>query len=81
MADAAPDEQWLNDATMNVYVGDVSHAKFGLNQAQTSRNGDEAWVLGIDGDGPAVRHYIAMTTPNGRTVWVKDTEDRPTRCG
>lgn len=73
-------DQWLNPGSDTAFVGDFAKATFSLSGASMARGGAEAWVMGTDNAGPFIAEYSQMTTPKGRTVWVKTSWERPTAC-
>lgn len=81
LVDKAPaGDGWLNQESDGAYLGDISSAPARLAEAQMARATSEAWIMGRDAKGPVANHYEWMTTPNGRTFWMRTSWERPAAC-
>ena len=69
--------RWLNPDSDGVFIGDISRATVSLAEAQIARGSTEAWIMGRDDEGLVANRYLEMTTPSGRTFWMKVGWERP----
>jgi hypothetical protein len=68
---------WLYPGHDDVYVGDIAKASFAGVSGSIARSNAEAWVMGTDAEGPFVAEYRVRSTPNGRSLWLKTSWERP----
>ncbi|MGH7948306.1 MAG: hypothetical protein ACREQF_03690 [Candidatus Binataceae bacterium] len=70
-------DRWLIPGTDGVFIGDISRATVSLAEAQIARGSTEAWIMGRDQKGLVANRYLELTTPSGRTFWMKMGWERP----
>lgn len=81
LVDKAPaGEGWLAPDSDGAYIGDISGAPARIAEAQLARTASEAWIMGKDDKGLVANHYEKMTTPKGRTFWMRTSWERPAAC-
>lgn len=81
LVDRAPaGDGWLSQESDGAYIGDISGAPARIAEAQIARAASEAWIMGRDATGLVANHYEKMTTPNGRTFWMRTSWERPSVC-
>jgi hypothetical protein len=69
--------RWLTPDGDGVFIGDISRATVSLEDAQIARGSTEAWIMGRDKEGLVANRYLELTTPSGRTFWMKMGWERP----
>lgn len=61
----------------SAFVGDIDVAVADLGGKLAAREGDFAWVLVQEADGPVLLKFQGGTTPKGRTLWKVVGHERP----
>lgn len=70
-------DRWLTPGSDGAFIGDISRATVSLAEAQIARGSTEAWIMGRDQQGLVANRYLELTTPSGRTFWMKMGWERP----
>jgi hypothetical protein len=69
-ADAMAEADQFLDMGAYAFVGDVNVLATALGGRLSAQEGNEAWVIVDEPNGPVLAHYASLTTPKGRTLWL-----------